>query len=115
MVKLSKITQYLLVFPFVLFLIVSGATGQQTVVEGECPVDIPTIPGVMQDIDKWKPQPTLYADSDEIAPGGNVNLWVDGGCQQSFTWSVIGTGYTLSPTPPWNDHRRMTLTCASGT
>jgi hypothetical protein len=114
MSMLRKLILRILILSFVFFLFVTGAVGQETGGQGEC-IGFPTIPGYVQDIEDWKPELTLYADSDEIAPGGSVNLWVEGGCEQSYSWSVTGTGYTLSQTPPWNDQRRMTLTCVSGT
>ena len=113
MSRLRELRVCLLVVLSQFFLISSVAMGQEVVDQESCIV--PTVPGIVVDIEEWKPKPTLYADSDEVAPGGSVNLWVEGGCEQSYSWGLTGTGYTLSPTPPWNDQRRMTLTCTSGT
>jgi hypothetical protein len=103
-----KIELCLLILLFVFFLNPNEAIGQEA-------CTVPTVTETLTGIADWRPMPIIYSDSDEIAPGGSVNLWVEGGCQQSYSWSVTGAGYTLSQTPPWNDQRRMTLTCDPGT
>ncbi|MBW2030566.1 MAG: hypothetical protein JRH06_05310 [Deltaproteobacteria bacterium] len=75
---------------------------------------VPTVPGVVEDLDGWMPGPILKAEKETIEPGGSVNLWVEGGCPP-FIWSVTGNGYTLSQTFPGEDSRMMTLNCSGGT
>jgi len=49
---------------------------------------------------------------DTIAPGGDITVYVTGGCPP-FSWSVSGTGYSFASGS--TSDRYNTLSCASGT
>ena len=61
--------------------------------------------------------PTIHTSSSTIAPGGSITLYVDSGelALPPYSWSVLGTGYSLDKSTTNNDLEEVTLTSASGT
>jgi len=74
-------------------------------------ISIPTSPGNAERTDEWIPPLKFDPNTpEEIAPGSSIKPVVLNGCPP-YTWSVSGTGYSLSAT----DGTTSTLTCAAGT
>ena len=73
--------------------------------------------GMSSDCDCQGAEPTIVASSDVIEAGGSITLHVDSGglACPCYTWSVSGTGYSLSKSKTHNDLEEVTLSCASGT
>ena len=96
MVNLTKLIPYLLVPPFVFFLNLTGALGQ----EEQCIV--PTVPGYVAGIETWLApcecdggSPHAYSISDAVTRGNYTTMWVDsaGLACPPYRWSLGGTGF----------------------
>jgi hypothetical protein len=84
---------------------------------------VPTKAGNVIISDNWRSDcectgavPTITANSDTIAPGGSITLYVDSGglACPPYTWSA-GNGYSFSQNETENDLEETTMTSASGT
>lgn len=95
-------------------LLVSFVIWTSETVLGSCVV--PTVPGNASNIAKWVLAPVLYASSDTAERQEEVDAWVD--CQgwgsPPFTWTVTGTGFSLSKARTYSDQETNVLS-AGGT
>ena len=76
-----------------------------------------TIPKALTFQDGWFGDPESSSSSEEIAPGGEVDLYADSGgfgCPP-YTWSVSGTGYSLDKAETKSDFEVVTLNSEGGT
>ena len=79
----------------------------------------PTVSGNHEYNEEWRNayKPRIHSSSETIPPGDSIDLWVDTngrGCPP-YTWSVSGTGYSLSGTTTYRDGESVQLTCTTGT
>ena len=78
---------------------------------------VQTVTTDVEGIKDWVAKPKIYSSSEDIVPGGTIDLWVDtggSGCPP-YTWSVSGTGYSLSGTTTYSKEQIVTLSCNQGT
>jgi len=83
---------------------------------GESDCTFVTIP---QEVDYpvgWRSGPGLRTSSDIIFPGGSVSAWIvaSGLSCPPYSWSVSGTGYSISPAQTFEDGETVAVTSAEG-
>ena len=106
--KMLKIC--LMVLPFIFCTVISGVMAKDGCL-------VQTVTTDVEGIKDWVAKLKINSSSEEIVPGGTIDLWVDtgGSGYPPYTWAVSGTGYSLSGTTTYSGEEIVTLICNHGT